>query len=1209
MSQPLDVFQVPLNTINLIEASAGTGKTYAIAGLYVRLVVEQGHGVGAILVVTFTRAATEELKERIRNRLFEVRQAFQEGYSSDFFCNTLLKRCADKGASVHKDIAIRRLNNALMAFDEAAIFTIHGFCQRVLTDTAFACGMPFDTEILPDQSTLLKEIVEDFWRCHSYRLSPRWAYRIIDTRLTPVELQWSIQSYLGKPYLKIAELTQLEDFTTIEKNFETAFAKACELWLSQRDDVIKLLLQGREQCLKKTVYNNHMENWFAELDEYFSQAATENPRCPKKFENFTTATLKKNSKKGQSAPVHLFFDACEILHKAVMALEEEFECGLQRLRYDLFNHCNQELRRRKRELQIQSYDDLLGQLREALYHPGRGAELAEQVRQRFSAALIDEFQDTDPVQYDIFNAIYQNSGQPVFLVGDPKQAIYSFRGADIFAYLQARRQAAAEYTLAVNWRSDPKLIAAINGLFQRRSDPFLLQQIPFQAVQPATKDRSVLQLLDGVSPAPLQLWFVDRPQDGKPKHHFKREASQQIAKATATEIARLLNLSNQGQAYIEHVGGHRECLQGGHIAVLVRDRWQALLVRNALLDLSVSSVQHSRDSVFATQEAQDLERLLRAIAMARSEGLIKAALITELLGVSGNELQRLLQTEADWERVLLEFADYHESWRTQGFIRMFRRLLVRRDIYRRLLSFRDGERRLTNLLHLGELLQTVNTDQRLGMIGLVKWLAEQRHRPNGEDEAQQLRLESDAELVQIVTVHKSKGLEYPVVFCPFLWDAKGWSRRQSILTFHDPDDDFQAVLDFGSPQQREWQHHADRELLAEDLRLAYVALTRAKYRCYVVWGAIKDAEKSALAWLLHGAAPTSTDNPVNTLETHWEYVKNLTDADFKKDLADLVVATDKQIDCHGLPDHKFVTYQTFEDTSPRLAARRYQGPVRVGRGFTSFTALYERRGSELPDYDATLGQILSDTDQEKSVFTFPRGARAGRCLHAILEEVDFNSSTRVIEEKVHQQLLRFGFESEWTDTITAMLEAVLYTPLNESGKPILAQVERSQRLNELEFLFPFEHLHVEQLCRLVETHSELGKEPLAGLDFNMLEGFMRGFIDLVFQFQGRFYVVDYKSNWLGPDFQDYRPEYLNKAMTAGCYHLQYLIYTVAVHRYLTWRLPDYDYDRHFGGVRYLFLRGMRPELGLQCGQFADRPSKRLITVLDRYLQKGESFCE
>jgi exodeoxyribonuclease V beta subunit len=1207
VSRPLDVFQVPLNTINLIEASAGTGKTYAIAGLYVRLVLEKGYGIGDILVVTFTRAATEELKERIRNRLFEVRQALQAGYSSDPFCGLLLERFADKGAALHKDIAIRRLNNALMAFDEAAIFTIHGFCQRILTDTAFACGMPFDTEILADQSTLLKEIVEDFWRCHSYQVSPRWAYRIIDTRLTPSALQMSIQSYLGKPYLKIAELTQLEDLAAVEQTFETAFIKSCDLWFSQRDEVIKLLLEAREQCLNKTVYNKNMENWFVELDEFFAQGALANPHCPEKFANFTTSMLREKTKKGQSIPVHSFFDTCETLHKAFIALEDGFERSLQRLRYELFSYCNQELRRRKRELQIQSYDDLLGQLGEALDHPQRGPRLAEQVRQRFGAALIDEFQDTDPTQYAIFNAIYRSSEQPVFFVGDPKQAIYSFRGADIFAYLQARQQAAAEYTLAVNWRSDPKLIAAINGLFQHCPDPFLLQQIPFQGVQPAATERSVLHLTKDTSLAPLQLWFMGQTQDSKPKQHAKREASEQIAKATAAEIARLLNLSIQGQAYIEDSSGHRESLQGGHIAVLVRDRWQALLVRNALLDLGVSSVQHSRDSVFATQEAQDLERILRAVALARSEGLIKVALLTELLGVSGNGLQRLLETEAAWEKVLLEFADYHESWQTQGFIRMFRRLLMNRDIYRRLLNFRDGERRLTNLLHLGELLQAVNLDRRLGMVGLVKWLAEQRQNPNGEDEDQQLRLESDAELVQIVTVHKSKGLEYPIVFCPFLWDAKGGSKGKDILTFHDPDDDFRAVLDFGSPQQHEWQHHVTRETLAEDLRLAYVALTRAKYRCYVVWGAIRGAEKSALAWLLHG--PTRIDECVDALEKHWDSVKNLTDTDFEKDLANLVKATEQHIHCYPLFNHKPATYQAVASKTPLLTARKFQGQVRVGRCFTSFTALYERRSSELPDYDATLGPMSSNAEEERSVFTFPRGARAGRCLHAILEEIDFRSSTTIIEEKVQQQLLRFGFAPEWTNTITTLLEAVLHTPLDEVGRLTLAQVERSQRLTELEFLFPFAHLHVEHLRRIVEMYSKQGKEQLAALDFKMLEGFMRGFIDLVFHFQGRFYVVDYKSNWLGYDLQAYQPEYLDKAMVAGCYHLQYLIYTLAVHRYLTWRLPDYDYDRHFGGVRYLFLRGMRPELGVRCGQFADRPPQRLITALDDYLQRGEHFFE
>ena len=403
---------------------------------------------------------------------------------------------------------------------------------------------------------------------------------------------------------------------------------------------------------------------------------------------------------------------------------------------------------------MQSYDDLLLNLQAALTDRQRGPKLAVSVRERFAAALIDEFQDTDPTQYTIFQSIYQDSGQPVFLVGDPKQAIYSFRGADIFAYLRARQQAGKEHTLVTNWRSDPGLIRAVNALFSNRPLPFLLEQIPFQEVQAASKERPCLLADDGAQ-APLRFWFVGCREDNKRQN--KGDINPLIARATAGRIATLLELGQQNKAYLVDNGRQRP-LSGGDIAVLVRSSRQALLIRAALLDVGVPSVQHSQDSVFESWEAQELEWVLRAVAAPRQEELVRAALLTELFGVSGDELQPLMQQERDWENVLFEFNDYHELWRDQGFIQMFRALLNRRDVYRCLLGLRDGERRLTNVLHLAELLQSASMVERLGMSGLLKWLAEQRQAQVVKDEVRQLRLESDAELVKIVTIHKSKGL-------------------------------------------------------------------------------------------------------------------------------------------------------------------------------------------------------------------------------------------------------------------------------------------------------------------------------------------------------------------------------------------------------------------------------------------------------------------
>jgi len=1195
MPQPLDIFEAPLDTVNLVEASAGTGKTYAIAGLYLRLVVEKGLRVSDILVVTYTQAATEELKERVRTRLVEARQVFQQRSSNELFYQRLLQRHAEDEAAV-----LRRLNNAVLAFDEAAIYTIHGFCQRVLDDSAFASKMPFDTEIVPDESGLLREIVEDFWRRRLHDVHPLLAQHIVNKNLNPEELQAAIQPYLGKPYLQVSELDEIEDLSKAEEDFKQALSAASALWSAERETITALLLNN--DGLKANIYNKGMPAWFEAMDEYLREKDALEPKPFDKFVNFTTTKLAGSTKKNKTPPQHPFFATCDELHDASERLQNYFKQYLQILRFELLSYCNQELPRRKRRRQVQSYDDLLLNLRKALADPERGAQLAEMLRNRYKAALIDEFQDTDPTQYTIFQTIYRNAQQAVFLVGDPKQAIYSFRGADIFAYLRAKADAGAEYTLDTNWRSDPALIGALNAVFGFRSNPFLLEQIPFHPVRAAAKPGSTLVVSD--EPAPLQIWLIP-PVDGKLQD--KTKVRPQIAQATAVRIAELLSQGDKGAAYFEQAG-QRRSLSGGDVAVLVRTHFEAALIRNALLDLGVPSVQHSRDSVFITPEATELERLLLAITEPQREDIVRAALVTDLLGYSAEELERLLERDRDWENTLLLFDEYHQLWREQGFIRMFRALLQRHDVYRRLLRFRDGERRLTNVLHLGELLQGIDMQRRLGMEGLAQWLAAQRETPSVDEDSRQLRLESDADLVKIVTIHKSKGLEYPIVFCPFLWDGDlklEDDKKRTLFSFHDPANDYQAVLDMGSPAQDERRPHAVREELAENLRLAYVTLTRAKYRCYTVFGGIKDADTSALAWLLY--QPTVLPIDADPLEAQRQYFKQLNQQGLLERLQHVAQGSQGAVQISELPSTEGTRTQSVRDDKQVLQAREFRGHLRMGWRLTSFSALQERRSVDLPDYDADPGAInLADTP-ERSIFTFPRGTRAGRCLHALFERLDFAGDRSLIQRITQDILRQFGFEESWLEVIVQMVERVLATPLDDNHSVRLNQVSSAHRLTELGFMYHFERLDTKSLRTVLTDYGSDWGTLLEPLDFSLLQGFMQGFIDLVFETEDKVYLVDYKSSWLGLNPVDYRPEQLALTMAAGSYHLQYLIYTVALHRYLKWRRPGYDYEQHFGGVRYLFLRGMHPEQPGQ-GIYAARPPAALIKALDQYLtQRGAIY--
>ncbi|QQS53049.1 MAG: exodeoxyribonuclease V subunit beta [Candidatus Competibacteraceae bacterium] len=1198
--QRLDPLYTPLAGFNLIEASAGTGKTYTITALYARLVVEAGIPVSRILVVTYTNAATKELRDRIRARLSAIRAAFLRGRAAEH--DELATRLLD--LSPDREIAIRRLSNAVRGFDEAAIFTIHGFCKRALGDNAFESGLSFETELMADTSDLLQEIVEDFWRREFYAGSPLVVQYFLDERSSPDKLLAQIERHLGKPYLRVVTPGGEADGPTLEHAFVAAFQQARILWLQDRAEIAKLLLES--PGLNRQKYGlKHIPRWLEAMNAYL---AAETPKLVlfDKFAQFTATKLQASINKGKTAPQHPFFDACETLKTACEALVDY--CRHQ-IPVKLLAWCNTELAIRKRRQQLQSYDDLLLDLHAALHHPRQGAALLETLRHRYAAALIDEFQDTDPVQYAIFRDIYTDAGKPVFLVGDPKQAIYSFRGADIFAYLAARNDTpdANRHTLDVNWRSDPRLLTALNAVFGAvGNQPFLFDGIPFHPAIPADgKQREPLWIQGRLEP-PLHLWLLE-PDSDKPVD--KGTASHQAARATAAEIARLLNLGARNRARI----GDRP-LTGGDIAVLVRSHWQGRMIRNELLRLGVPSVQHADDSVFVSGEALQLEWLLAAVAEPGDEGRVRAALASDLFGLSGEDLQQLREAEQNWTAWLERFQDYRLLWREHGFMRFFRAWLTGEEVPQRLLAFRDGERRLTNLLHLAELLHIAGRTHP-GMAGLLKWLGDRRRTPANRDEEQQLRLESDENLVRIVTVHKSKGLEYEVVFCPFLWDGRlrADGKDGTALLYHDPADAGRAILTIGADEKHPARQHARREEMAENLRLFYVALTRAKQRCTLVWGKIKDAETASPAWLLHH--PPVVGPSQDRLEVTRQRFKELTATALRGDLQTVFAAAGETVAIAPLPTESGQRYQPPAIAEPELRAREFAGPLPEFWRIGSFTALTAGYSVEAPDYDmsATIPEAATEsaiTAPIKGIFEFPRGARAGVCLHTLFERLDFTQSEdERLEALVGRTLESHGLDAEeWTPVVADLARRVLVTPLNPAGLR-LARVTPDRRLNELEFTYPLANLRADALRRVLEQHGYATgpfREMIETLEFNPLRGYMKGFIDLVFEADGQFWLVDYKSNWLGAEPAAYRRERLDEAMAREAYLLQYLIYTVALHRYLRLRLPNYDYEQHFGGVFYLFLRGMDPALGPACGVFHDRPAAALVAALDALMTTGNT---
>ncbi|MCB1858336.1 MAG: exodeoxyribonuclease V subunit beta [Gammaproteobacteria bacterium] len=1185
----MGLFETPLEGLNLVEASAGTGKTYTISGLYLRLVVELGLSVDKILVVTYTKAATAELRERIRRLLVDANSALENGSTTEKIGSELIRRCADRR------LACRRLQLAILDFDRANISTIHGFCQRMLADHAFESGAPFDTEILADQRRLVQEVVDDFWRLRVQDLAPGLIDYLLVKGFSPDGLASVLQGRLGRIYLERRGRICPREMASLEEVFHECFVQTRDCWRCDREAIGRLLIES--DGLHRGRYpKGSIGTWMQAMDSYLGD---EPGPWFEQFEKFCSTILAAGVKRGGEPPLHRFFDHCDRLKESRTQLLQAYDQARVALLDELFAYTGPELSRRKNDRGIQSYDDMLVDLHQALAQDREGA-LAEKIRNSCRAALIDEFQDTDPLQYEIFHAVFGDGRQPVFLVGDPKQAIYSFRGADLFAYLRAGQNIENRYELTVNWRSTTQLVSAINIVFKQFDSPFYYSDIKYSEVRVADKPQEPLNIA-GEDSSGLCLEFLSGPLT-------KEQAMELSSAACAAEIARLLALGANGVAGI----GTRP-LSAGDIAVLVRSHIQGDRVRQALEAHGIHSVQHSQVDVFSTASAASLELVLRAIAEPGREGLVLTALATDIIGCSGEQIRQTTEREGELEAILDGFRNYRQLWLEHGFMRMFRWLLWERGVAERLLGREQGERRLTDLLHVAELLHQQERSGRYGVDLLVSWLTARRQTLSVEDESAQLRLESDERLVQIVTVHKSKGLQYPVVFYPFGWDASLRSiGAGQPYEFHDPEKDNQAVLELGSERWEQDRVYAGREALAESIRLLYVALTRAQQRCYLYWGDVNGASGSALAWLLFGSKDVGDQGAAATMKQSFRSLGSQGLYERLRLLADSSAGAISLGHCQ-LPS-EIVSLAKPGPDGAVLGARHPARGLQRARRVTSFSALASGRGGvELPDHDGGISQEWPEPlhPSARDIFGFPRGAVSGSCVHAIFEQLDFSTCERTaLESLVTTELTAFGIDTLWTSVVSDMVEKVLSTPLQPGQKDFcLKRLPRDRCLVEMGFIYPLSALDGTGLASLLTAQGFAGdhclEQALGQLSFSKIEGYMKGFIDLVFEMDGRFYLADYKSNWLGVRIEDYAQQRLTEAMAAEHYYLQYLFYALAVHRYLRRRISDYTYDRHFGAVYYLFVRGMSPELGPDFGVYRTRPSKTLIEAMDNYIGQGD----
>lgn len=1174
--------------INLIEASAGTGKTFSIAMLVLRFVVEHELPLEQVLVVTFTKAATQELRLRIRQRLQDLRRYLvspQDPVNANQ--DEAFKQWADQ--LENPKAAAERVAQALASIDNAAIFTIHSFCQRMLRQYALESGQLFDAELNANVDQLRLALAEDYWRQQLYQASELKVSVCCSQYRSPAALLQSInkiqEGMVTEPAgLKLSEtLQQVESANESLRDLKRVLLMPLATALAEQTDNFKPAFADKFPELNAAIEHwlDHPETAIPvsslralRYDSLFGDALNGN-----KFRK--TKVLAADDRK-RTFLADYGITQTDTLDSLLINLEQ----SALAFRLGLLEYLDEHLQHSQSTLNVLSFNDLISRLSQVLQGEG-GALLQSALQRQFSVALIDEFQDTDQQQWNIFSSVYKTERHFLFLIGDPKQAIYKFRGADIYSYLGAKRAAHRAYTLDTNFRSHPALVRSVNSLFGGTDNPFLLKEIPYYPVK-AGKAADGLWWNDQPAQA-MVLWCLEPNPDDASGYWGSGVARHVLRVSVVNEIIELL-ADGTGARLGKSLETTR-AMRAQDIAILVRGNEEAANYQAALQQAGIAAVINSKQSVFESEEAVHLQQLLSALIQPANISRVRQALALPWFGLDGQAFDALCRDDQQLQQYVSDFQQFQQRWLEHGLMAMMRSLLDAYQIPQQLARQSQAERRITNLNHLLELLQQAVQDERLDSHKTLEWLS--KAISDGlQGEGKELRLEQDEAAVNIVTIHSAKGLEYPVVFCPELWGGK---RAQSaptgdkVVICHEGDS---LIADLGSSKQTERFEQSQFEQDAEDLRLLYVAVTRAAYRCYAPWATVrtKSADNSsAFAYLLKDYAGEDWPQRLQTLAN--------SDSGFEYAEIAAEVVLNSALTQARLPQI--------------LSARTLHHPIKQRWQMSSYSALaylsHQERELELPQDKSQEPVEVPELAVEIAPERLPKGAHTGNVLHDLLENHSFKWLAGLTPESVllpeyesyvksrERSCLRYGLslEQEGYAALDSLLARSVAAPLDaEDSEFCLEKLADEACLKEMPFYFAMNGLQTQSLNQLLA-----GQTTCQPLSARSLSGQLTGFIDLICEYEGRYYVMDYKSNSL----PDYDAESLQNAMREHNYGLQYFLYSVVLHHYLQLRLPDYDYDLHFGGVRYLFLRGMDAAEPMQ-GVFVDKPELHLIEAISDVLR-------
>ncbi len=1110
--KPFDPVNIKIEGKNLIEASAGTGKTYSIGILVLRLILEKDIKIEDVLMVTFTNAAVAELDIRIRKFLREAYNISQKHTNKNENYDPLIEKIVIHAIETKGiEHVTKLLSNALLFLDEISINTIHSFCQMTLTEFPFETEQLFNTEIIEDADTLIEDAVNKYWRNHITILDKELLKLLVGEGYSRKMIIDFVKNIFNGKTLKINNLLtdeQIAEIVKLYKNHTDVIFEKFLDYIKINWDNISAYKTGTYD-LGKMIEENNPEAFAKKfIEKYFKS----NP------------------------PAYLLkFDG---VYAQMQEYEKEIEEYNKAQKDILINYLHQaekfivkEVETKKNRNQVLSFYDLISTLYNELVVKNN-VTLQEKLRKKYKAVFIDEFQDTDNWQYGIFQKAFVEKGNTiVFFIGDPKQSIYSWRGADLNTYIKAKKDISTQYTMQNNFRSTEAFINAMNEFFpagtcseNKISNPFCSEEIRYETVFPANKETGILYDNDNIA---TSFDMVTSPLLTNKQSHYENAGRE------------VLYLLQNGKISKK---GVKTAVKPENIAVLVRSNHGAKEMKKILTKLNIPAVVTDETKIMETDEATDLYYVVYAM-INPVQSTISRALLTSFTGFTTEDILKL-----DNDITKSDFINFQNRWGQSGIYSAILEFISRYKVKSYLLNEenRNGNRIYTNLMQLAEILNEKETYDNFGPEKLLDWFQKSREGLKNENKYEQ-RIESDDNSVTISTIHKSKGLSYDIVILP---DSNFKIKKPEKYISYATDEKFYISYYLNEEENRIYELQMEQE----NRRLLYVAITRAVYKCIIQYSTDNKNKKGTL---MHFHQNLGDNNKNITFRIPVELKKNWYSPEKSKNLT-----TKKPILFTGKIDNKWKVTSFSSLDSHYMPGLINQPVIEINRN----------------EYDRFIFDEL------------PKGTKTGLIIHSIFEKIDFQD--KAYWGKIIKNTLNIYGRTQNEEETEKYLELV-NTVLNSKmpGKEFsLSQIEYDKRLIEMEFFYLFKNWNTK---KIKEIFPEL---IIHNLD---IEGIMHGFIDLVFEYKRKYYILDWKTNFLGNDIEDYNKENISKAMNENNYHLQYLIYTIALKRFLEKRIPDFNYEKHFGGVFYLFIRGIR--IGESSGIFYKLPDKYKLNSLEQIL--------